>query len=713
MTALLLPGELHPSMPVFVAFATLCSWFWEAPRVNPNRYSLVWNVLTIIVLGKTLADIALGESVLMNAIDFVLFLGINKLFNRWRSNDYQQLYVVSLLQMIAATTLSTDPVFGLLFIVYVIAITWTLILFHLKREMEGNLLLKYGESLEAIPVKVDRTLNSTRLVGPRFLIVTSGVSLLIFAGAALFFFLFPRIGFRLFQQTRAGIVMAGFNDQVQLGQFGLIKDNPTVVMRVEFDKKNARDLVPPYWRGIAFDTYDGKRWFKSVLRPKTTLARYGREVLLNRRFNGNGAKAVQHIYLDPMEQRVIFGLDRIIRLELPVSNAALPRRHRAIQRDVYGDLFYEQLDEIAFKYTVESQRPKIPGSLLKMPLEAYRSEQQKLAERGYAPYLQLPKQLPPKIRELARPIVGDASTVSGAVDRIERHLKLNYDYTLNLKRRDGLSPLQDFLFEQKRGHCEYFATAMVVLLRSVGIGARLVNGFHGGEWNDYGGYLAVTQGNAHSWVEVKLSEEDCTDKPCSWSNRWWTRDPTPAAATGPKTSGLLDRFRQYADAFRMRWYKYVIEYDLEQQVGFLAALRETWRSLGKPAASLTKHQGESRRRTIRVVAILLGVILIVAFAYRVRRRRLGGGPSASVPPATLAIVKLVEELLKVYYRQGFERPQHQTLREFLTILEAGGAAGAPVARRIISQYECLRFGGNVLPKTDISLLRKELRQIEF
>ena len=137
--------------------------------------------------------------------------------------------------------------------------------------MEENLLLKYGATLQAKPVEVDRVLNSRRLVGGRFLVVTSGISLLIFLGAMVFFFMFPRIGFRFFQQSRPGITMAGFNDQVTLGDFGLIKDNPTVVMRVEFEDEAERYRLPHYWKGLAFDRYDGRQWSKSLRRSKQSL----------------------------------------------------------------------------------------------------------------------------------------------------------------------------------------------------------------------------------------------------------------------------------------------------------------------------------------------------------------------------------------------------------------------------------------------------------
>ena len=482
--------------------------------------------------------------------------------------------------MIAATALSADLIFGGLLLLYVVALTWTLILFHLRREMEENLLLKYGATLQAKPVEVDRVLNSRRLVGGRFLIVTS--SIFDHFGSDGLFFMFPRIGVRFFQQSRPGITMAGFNDQVTLGDFGLIKDNPTVVMRVEFEDEAERYRLPHYWKGLAFDRYDGRQWSKSLRRSKQSLTTKDGRFPVLPPHQRTGQTVQQTIYLEPMDQRVLFGLNSIREIEIPRPDGLdLPGEYRVVTRDAESDVYYEQRDDIAFRYIVHSQRERYPEPLWNEPMTSYRAKFSLYGMHDYGRYLQLPDDLSPRVRALAQKIAGEAVTVRDVVQSIESHLKANYGYTLDLKREPNLSPLEDFLFEQKRGHCEYFASAMVIMLRSVGIGARLVNGFHGGKWNTYGAYLSVTQGDAHSWVEVLLPQQVCVNQKCSWQSYWATVDPTPSGEVGEQELGLLAQLRQYADAFRMRWYRYVVEYDLEQQVGAIVTMRDTWRNLGK------------------------------------------------------------------------------------------------------------------------------------
>src|SRR5690606_19265571 len=128
-------------------------------------------------------------------------------------------------------------------------------------------------------------------------------------------------------------------------------------------------------------------------------------------------------------------------------------------------------------------------------------------------------------------------------------------------------PIDFFLFERRRGHCEYFSSAMTVLLRAAGVPARNVNGFLGGEWNEYAGYLAVRAGDAHSSVEVLVGNTQCV-----------MLDPSPAAsgqaAAAAESDGIRDRLRRLLDSARFKWFQWVIDYDLARQLSALRSLRD-------------------------------------------------------------------------------------------------------------------------------------------
>ena len=712
--ALFVSGEIGPFVVGLSTLAFAASWFWESPRVDHARFERLWNGLTLLMLSKTVLDIVLGEPVLLTGAHFIVFLTVNKLFNRVASRDYLQLYVVSFLQMVAATALSSDLVYGVLFLFYIVFTTWTLILFHLKREMEENYLLKYGDSLQGRPVQVQRVLNSRKLVGGRFLLVTSVVSLVVFVGSATFFFLFPRIGFRFFNQQRPGIRMAGFSDRLELGHFGLIKDDPTVVMRVEFEDPRDRFKLPRRWRGIAFDHYDGQMWSKSTGTAREPLEQVGGRFPIRAPALPDDRTVPQSIYLEPMESRVLFGLTRLTGLSLDQVELNLPGHQRALRIDVERDVHYEQTDEIAFRYVAYSEPEVLPPGLTEQPLGAYRRALRARGRIGTR-YAQLPASLDPEVTALARRIVGDARTVGEAAARIEAHLRANYGYTLDLGRDDRYAPLADFLFVQKRGHCEYFSTAMVVLLRTQGIGARNVNGFLGGTWNGYGGYLAVSQGDAHSWVEVYYPEQVCgAPGDCQWFDRWQTHDPTPPSSSPLREATPWMKLLQYTDALRMRWYKYVIEYDLEHQLGALLSLREMWRAWRSDRRAGSTTDGETREAARTTLAALAGVLIlgaVLAVVLRRRRTRQGlYGPDRDVAGAEVA--ELYAELLRVFGQYGIGRTPATTAREFLARVEAGDRPGRRLSRSIVELYEDVRFGGQAPPSGAIERLRQRLRSFE-
>src|SRR5213079_3639882 len=129
----------------------------------------------------------------------------------------------------------------------------------------------------------------------------------------------------------------------------------------------------------------------------------------------------------------------------------------------------------------------------------------------------------------------------------------------------GRDPLADFLFNIKQGHCEYFATAMAVMLRTQGIATRVVNGFLPGEYNEASGAYTVRQSDAHSWVEVYFPE----------TRSWVTFDPTPPAGRAARVrTGLAGALSKYSEALELMWFQYVVGYDKQEQRSLATSLRK-------------------------------------------------------------------------------------------------------------------------------------------
>src|SRR5262249_15105593 len=196
-------------------------------------------------------------------------------------------------------------------------------------------------------------------------------------------------------------------------------------------------------------------------------------------------------------------------------------------------------------------------------------------------YLQLPK-LDKRIPELAKNVTAQAQTPVDKAIALETYLQTKYSYTLDLSGKPGDDPLPHFLFETRAGHCEYFASAMAVMLRTLGIPSREVNGFLPGDYNDLGGDYIVRASAAHSWVEVYLP-----------NNGWIVFDTPPADRAGH--SGMLSRFSLYLDWMELTWNEWIISYDFAHQVALAQNLQHGSRTWGD---ALRAEIGRLRQRSV-------------------------------------------------------------------------------------------------------------------
>ena len=178
----------------------------------------------------------------------------------------------------------------------------------------------------------------------------------------------------------------------------------------------------------------------------------------------------------------------------------------------------------------------------------------------------------PRISELASEVMGEGSDLERA-RRAQAHLIGSYEYTTDLMGTPEGERVETFLFSMRRGHCELFASSMVLMLRAEGIPARLATGFLGADYNPIEGYYIVRQSNAHAWVEAYI------DGPGGVGG-WRVFDPTPPAgrpAVGE--SGLSELASQLYDYLIFRWDRYILTYGLADQVGFVASLNQIWKTV--------------------------------------------------------------------------------------------------------------------------------------
>jgi protein-glutamine gamma-glutamyltransferase len=699
LASVLLGSETSDLTALLGLLGVTLSWFINPGRWGAQRSNGVWNAATIVFLLFLGFTVSQGAPLINAGMQFLIFVLINKLFNRRSSKDYQQIYVVSFLMLVAATTMNSELTYAVCFILFVIFCSWSLILLHLRREMEENYLLKHADAAQSHRVEVERILNSRRIVGGSFLLGTSVVSVGVLLLTSMLFLLFPRVGFGIFgHQRRSGITMVGFQERVKLGFHGTVRNNPTVVMRVVTPKeKNPRRLL---WRGSAYDHYERGEWRRSDPHFGMTRAMdkkgggvfvagpvYGVDKDLSRQKIRENF-FLQEIFLDPLDSNILFAADQPVALEV----ARVASRHRFTPRlGSMNEIRTATKQSSTLRYLAYSQLKRPTATLLRKAV----SENAPHLDR----YLQLPTDLPPRILELAQRITVNQETVFDKAQAVERYLEKTYGYTLKLVHNPNREPIDEFLFSTRKGHCEYFSSAMAILLRAVGVHARQVNGFAGGDWNSYGNYYIIRQGHAHAWTEVYFANAG-----------WISFDPTPAAGLGrsSKSGGIGATLRQLVDAMRLRWITYVVQYNLAKQISLAKRLKRF----------LTSPGGGKKAKTKGLAPIfwLIGGLLLVFIAYLIYRRRrkrieVGGGGrrqrrKGGIHPAT----QLYRRMLKMLADTGRAKAAAQTPQEFARELEAGAFRHAALVGEITHCYYAARFAA---AREDASLqLVKLLSQLQ-
>lgn len=714
--ALTVTRQVEPIVAALFAGVIAISWLndnrrqrgagWEMKRQLANRliflypfiFLIEWRVLKISLAGMV--------------IHFVIFATTLKLLGRKTARDWLWLYVVSFSLMVHLAGLMAGPGFLVWVTVYLGLVVPALIGYEIRQSQSQH----RDRSGETEPGWVDRVTYSRlgaggrRRVAPR-LRVLIGYSVVIPVVILLVglpvFLLLPRVSRGA---IRPGVfateALSGFSESVRLGDVARIKLNPEVVMRVRVRLPEGGGRSDLRWRGVTLDRYDGRSWTGSGgWRPATR--RTERAFSVDPRFPTFGVTE-QRFFLEPLSVSTVFVAPRPIfvtgLLTLLGDDGdglrTMPHPSTKLEYRVYSD-------------THEPSSAKLQQDVsTDYPREIRRR------------YLQLPNGFDHRIRELARRTANGATSPYAIAKAVETHLRSNYTYTLDLARVDDGDPVADFLFTARQGHCEYFASAMVLMLRALGVPARLVNGFQTGEYSEAADVFTVRQSDAHSWVEVYFSEQG-----------WVQFEPTPDAGMSRYDKGWLGLMRQYLEAMEMLWLENVVGFDTSRQIAMVVGVQRqlfSWQQEGGVSwidrlvdlsgqgwsaewSSGWSIKGLRRRVERRVEGVvvagpggpgrwrgltaLVGVVLlllVVPALYRhgswsTWRRK------ARRDPADSAAI-FYREMLRRLERRGYRRLASQTPREY--------AAGIPLpgVAEMTGLYERARHGQHRLNEQEIRFI---------
>lgn len=614
---------------------------------------------------------------LLAAIHLTLFAMVVRLYSASTTRDYLFLTMLAFTNVLAAAILTVDTLFLVAFLIFLALAVSTFVGLEMRRSAEGACVAPLEPGTPPAR-RLNRALGLTS--------ASTAVSALL--TGAVIFFLIPRfsVGY-LGGYTLHPSLISGFSDNVELGQIGAIKKNPAVVMRVRAED-GAQRIRGMRWRGIALTDFDGRRWFTPPhKRSVITLSADGWFLL---------PQAPQQLRQNSIPFRYTVLLEPLATDTLFVAAQADRVRGRFAARGTY--LVVDRTDSLTnpyhnftkLRYEGFSYLPAVPPEWLRRASADYPGTIRQF-------YLQLPD-LDPRIPALARQVTAQAPTAYDKAAAIEHYLRTRFGYTLDLSATSKADPLAHFLFERRAGHCEYFAAAMTVMLRSLGIPARYVNGFLPGEYNELGGDFIVRASDAHSWVEAYFP-----------GFNWISFDPTPPA--DEKAEGVFGFLALYWDWFELVWSEWVINYDFSHQVTLAQNLQRVSRDWAERARNFligAHRKGidklkEWQTRVIAAphalpgfVAIVGAVILLFVLLFRGRAilaalAALWGLHVASHSVLTPRLATLLyQQMLRLLARRGISKQPGQTPLEFASSVTAAELA-APVAQ-LTDLYQMARFG---------------------
>jgi protein-glutamine gamma-glutamyltransferase len=635
---------------------------------------------------------------LVAVVHFLIFAMLVRFYSASSDRDSLFLSMLAFAAILAAAILTVDTLFLTLFFLFLLSGVSTFIGLELRRGAAGA--VSPAPALGETERKLSRALSLAA-----FSVATGAILL-----GGMFFFFFPRFSAGYMGRVSfSPSLMTGFTEDVELGQIGEIKKSSVVVMRVETGKPIGYEWLR--WRGIALTTFDGKRWSSSAGSPQRLQTSedgwiHTPEAALKE--NTSGQAIHYTVLLEPVATDAIFVPGRALSLQGNFSGgtansfAALQRNY--LVTDTTETLKIPFRNFVAIRYAGISRLPPRDAAKLRAAAINYSND---IAST----YLQLPPQLDARVPELAREITKNAKTPFDKALRIESYLRTRYAYTLNLTGKPGQDPLAHFLFETRAGHCEYFASAMAIMLRTLGIPSREVNGFLPGEYNDLAGDYIVRASDAHSWVEVYFP-----------GNSWQVFDPTPISVESG--GGFLTRLGLYADWMEIKWNEWVIGYDFAHQVVLAQSLQRSSKNWGESTrAWFDRKQGEGKRwlKSWQLRHGSLGymlpaalVLLLVAVRYNVPvelferiRLFLQIRASKSVRSDPQLASRLYGELLRMLARRGLPRGEAQTPLEFAAAVNSPQLA--PAIWEFTQLYAHARFGGAPCDTTRLGQLLGQVR----
>jgi transglutaminase-like putative cysteine protease len=646
-----------------------------ALRTRPQpwqQHPIVLNIGMFFIVTVTIRVALRGDPSTISLAHFAaLTQALQLVDTRPRRTEFL-LVALALFQVVLASNLTDSVLFPPLLIAFVFATVWTLIVHTLRSEA-----LEAGDRAAASQAITPGVIKMT--------LFATGMSVLL---ALALFIVLPRMHSSMVTGSGVGPVTAtsGFSDTVALGTLGSIRHDPTVVMRVETISDEEPALTESYWRGLAFDHFDGTAW--SITPASRDPVPGSVEGGIEFGHRPDQFDLVQTIVREPVEAGVVFGIG---------DSRSLQGTIRRLETDVNGGLYAAGQSQERVRYTIATQRQQWRDAALAR-------DRAVPPRRQTGRYTQLPA-LSSRVVELAREITRGVEGDAARVRAIESWLLRNGRYsdtppapdTHGTDTNSTAPALEHFLFAEMAAHCEYYASALVVLARSLEIPARLVNGFAGGRRNRIGGFVEVQRSDAHAWAEIHYQRVG-----------WVRYDATPPDLRSRALAPLSfeERIGEFASAMELWWFQRVVGFDRSDQIHAVKRAALAWQAARSDNRTAGDRSIFGRFRGLQGapwregVTLALCALAAATLLWRIRPRR----RERSLPAA-------YAEALRLLSHQGISRTPCTTAREFSNHVRAAIPAAGAAFEALTESYLRERFGGRTdrAAREWLKEFRRELR----
>ncbi len=545
--------EFSIAIVIFMLLVMAVSPFSERACKRHSWLPPLFSIVPYAYLIVLVMDLYLAKGLLFPLIRSLIFVHVYKILTPKETNDHQILLVVSAVIIAAAGIDVRTIAYAPLLISFFVASCFLLRFCH------------DSALQEEIPISV-RSHRKIRF----YPFLPALLACFVFITGAIFLFT-PRLSDPVFAVQREATT--ALPELVRIGDEGIIHTDNTVVLRVHLPDRDTPFSTTPFWRAATLESFQGNEW-RTAKRPVVAPDSIGRD-----------SSVPDLPELIRQEYEVVSEISSVYLPALPVAiDLEIEGPGAVVRSDPHDHSFRLPSAPLppGLRYSVLSRpiQPD-PDTLRRVSLPEFAVEDSPLTRYLDICRLDGIDRLSPEVTELAVQLTADEDVLYDKVTAVEEYLSWNYLYTLAPVPVSSRSPVEDFLFRSRRGHCEYFATTMTLLLRCVDIPARLAFGYRGGTWDPDNRVYQIRSSSSHAWVEVFFEghgwipfDPSASQVALAWEGSWLS-----------KARLLIARYYPYVqNAFR----RYVVDFDAERQDFLGTVITDPLRWIASVAAGKTE-----------------------------------------------------------------------------------------------------------------------------